>query len=113
MPQTNSFNPSKPSKSSSSISVIGVVVGLVLFAAGLYAMGTAFAYENLGLPIFAAGIVLVSLAYLLPMHIFVRIDGQHTDHRDVRGADGRTSRFNGVGVDVYSPANAPQQVSSH
>lgn len=54
---------------------IGFVVSFALFVLGLYLMGIAFdVAESLGMVTFVGGLLAVSAAVFIPVHIMHRID---------------------------------------
>ena len=53
--------------------VVVFLVSLVIFVASLYVFSLAFAMPGLELPIFFAGIVLVTISFVIPLHLLKRI----------------------------------------
>ncbi|MES1170333.1 MAG: hypothetical protein ABUL47_06580 [Leifsonia sp.] len=57
------------------MNLVAFLVALVLFIGGLALMGYAFTFEGFEGPTFVAGILAVSAALALPVHVLKRVDG--------------------------------------
>ena len=57
------------------MNVVAFLVAIVLFLGGFALMGFAFFVEGFEAPMFIGGILAVSAALALPVHVLKRIDG--------------------------------------
>ncbi len=57
------------------MNIVAFVITFVLFVGGIGLMGYAFEPSPFQLEIFAAGIAVVTLAVMVPVHVLKRIDG--------------------------------------
>ena len=57
------------------MNLLAFLVALALFVGGLLLMGYAFTFEGFQGPVFVAGILAVSAAIALPVHVLKRVDG--------------------------------------
>lgn len=54
--------------------VIAFIVTFVLFVGGMYLFGLAFTLDQFQAPVFAGGIIAISLALAMPAHLLSRTD---------------------------------------
>lgn len=64
---------------SRAVTIVGLIIGLALFAASLYFMGSAFdpaISETRAVIEWSSAMILMGLAFGVPIHIIAKIDGQ-------------------------------------
>lgn len=79
MSTRNELRAQRGAVGSRTVTVIGLIVGLALFAAALYFMGSAFdpAYSSTRAVIeWSVAMICMGLAFGVPIHIITKIDGQ-------------------------------------
>lgn len=54
--------------------ILGFVVSLVLFIVGILALGFSFNFVGLEPFVFVGGILLITVALMIPVHVMKRVD---------------------------------------
>ncbi|MET1044209.1 MAG: hypothetical protein ABWX59_08845 [Microbacteriaceae bacterium] len=57
------------------MNILAAIVSVAIFVLGILAFGYAEVFPGYEIFVFSAGIVLVSLAVAIPIHVLKRIDG--------------------------------------
>jgi hypothetical protein len=57
------------------MNILAAIVSIIIFIGGLFLFGYAQEFPGYELFVFAAGIVAVSIAVAIPVHLMKRVDG--------------------------------------